>query len=172
MYILLKTLLTNGFKFQQNANYVSIFTNTTYYHIEQQEKIEQSVDMPFESETIITDTQFPYSYKYTLSMNNSFQESEISMIELRPIFSGSTYYSQYYPVIYTTWYNNPCRRVIPVFENFTGIYINFGILCTHKFTNWEFYLYMDKKGYDWLQNWKETQVGAIVKFIFYKKTVA
>lgn len=93
------------------------------------------------------------------------------MISLYPTFSGSTYYSYHYPIIYKTWYGDPCRRVIPAFEDFTRIYINFGILCTKKFTNWEFYLYMDQKGYNWLQNWKGTQVGAEIFFTFYKKTV-
>lgn len=156
---------------QFNANYVSVFTNTTYYHIQQQEKIGISIDIPFETETIITDEQFPYSYKYTFSINTSIQESEISMISLYPTFSGSTYYSYEYPIIYETWYGEPCRRVIPAFENFNRIYINFGISCIKKFTNWEFYLYMDKKGYDWLQNWKGTQTEALIFFTFYKKTV-
>lgn len=105
-------------------------------------------------------------------MDISIQESEISSFSFYPSFSGSTYYSYNYPVIYTIWYWDPCRRVIPAFENYTRIYLNYGILCTQKFTNWEFYLYMDQQGYNWLQNWKKTQAELRGYFAFYKKDAA
>lgn len=126
----------------------------------------------FTSETSVTDTQFPYSYKYSFSLNTSIQESEISMIEFYTTFTGSEYYSFYYPVIYTTWYRDPCRRVLPAFINFTRVYIVFGILCTKKFTDWEFYLYMNQEGYNWFQNWKGTQQECRAWFVFYKKSDA